>query len=99
MPSASSPRRRAVAAYKERLFDGGLEMFMQPAVDLDAGSVYLFESLARLRLEDGSVLPPAAFLQHLNAAETDRLFRLGLDQVLACLAAWDGLETLRRGSP
>lgn len=79
------------AANKERLFDGGLEMFMQPAVDVDAGVVYLFESLARLRLEDGSLLPPAAFLPQLSAAETDGLFRLGLDQVLGHLSGWEGL--------
>lgn len=96
--AGAAPRRPAapdaaglVASYKERLFAGGLEMFMQPAVDIDAGVVYLFESLARLRLEDGSLVPPAAFLPQLSAAETDRLFRLGLDQVLGHLAAWGGL--------
>ena len=62
---------------------------MQPAVDLLNGGVYLFEALARLRLDDGSYLPPAAFLPHLAAAETDQLFRTGLDRVLAQLAAWD----------
>ncbi|WP_346924717.1 EAL domain-containing protein [uncultured Arthrobacter sp.] len=98
MRAEPDPAGKAAAAYKERLFAGGLEMFMQPAVDLDAGGVHLFESLARLRLEDGSFLPPAAFLQHLNAAETDRLFRLGLDQVLACLAGWDGLGLSARVS-
>ena len=91
-PAEADSAGDAVALYKERLFDGGLEMFMQPAVDLDAGVVYLFESLARLRLVDGSLVPPAAFLPHLSAAETDKLFRVGLDQVLDCLSAWDGLE-------
>ncbi len=79
----------AAVRYKERLFGGGLEMFMQPAVDLLNGGVYLFEALARLKLDDGSHLPPAAFLSDLAAAETDQLFRTGLDQVLAQLAAWD----------
>ena len=91
-PVEADPAGDAVALYKERLFDGGLEMFMQPAVDLHAGVVYLFESLARLRLVDGSLVPPAAFLPHLSVAETDRLFRVGLDQVLDCLSAWDGVE-------
>lgn len=90
MPVQPGAGSGPVNLLKERLFGGGLEMFMQPAVDLGAGSVYLFEALARLRLVDGSVLPPAAFLQYLSEAETDRLFRLGLDQALACLPAWDG---------
>ena len=77
------------AQYRDRLFGGGLEMFMQPAVDLLNGGIYLFEALARLKLDDGSHLPPAAFLPHLGAAETDQLFRHGLNQVLAQLAAWD----------
>ena len=85
----------SAAMYTERLFGGGLEMFMQPAVDLREGGVYLFESLARLRLEDGSYLPPAAFLSRLNPAEVDLLFRLGLDQALGWLAEWEsqGLST------
>lgn len=78
-----------VATYKDRLFNGGLEMFMQPAVDLRDGSVYLFESLARLRLSDGTFVPPAAFLPHLGAGEVDLLFRLGLDQALGRLAEWE----------
>lgn len=86
----ADPAGGSAASYKERLFGGGLEMFMQPAVDFDSGGVYLFESLARLRLGDGSLVPPAAFLQHLSTAETARLFRVGLDQALAYLAAWDG---------
>ena len=62
----------AAVRYKERLFSGGLEMFMQPAVDLLNGGVYLFEALARLRLDDGSYLPPAAFLSNLAAAGDGR---------------------------
>lgn len=89
-PAEADPSAGSVTLYRERLFGGGLEMFMQPAVDLDAGAVHLFESLARLRLGDGSLLPPAAFLPHLSAAETARLFREGLDQALSCLAAWEG---------
>ena len=81
----------SMALYRERLFAGGLEMFMQPVVDLRDGSVYLFESLARLQLEDGSHVPPAAFVPYLGPAEIDRLFRQGLDQVLAQLAEWNAL--------
>lgn len=79
----------AGALYCKRLFDGGLEMFLQPVVDLQEGRVYLFEALARLRLEDGRYVSPAEFLPYLGPAETDRLFRRGLDQVLAQLAEWD----------
>lgn len=79
----------AATGYTERLFNGGLRMFLQPAVDLSQGGVYLFEALARLQLEDGGYVPPAAFLPHLEPADVDRLFRLGLEQVLAQLAEWD----------
>ena len=89
--TSADPAGDVVASYKEELFDGGLEMFMQPVVDLHAGSVYLFESLARLRLARRQPCAAGNIPPHLSPAETDMLFGVGLDQVLACLAAWDGL--------
>ena len=76
-------------AYRERLLNGGLRMDVQPIVDLRDGRLCKVEALARLVLPDGSVVPPAMFLPLLGSAELDRLFELGLDQVLADLARWD----------
>ena len=74
---------------RERLFSGGLEMFVQPVVDLVDGSCRRVEALARLRLADGTLLPPAHFLPILGDTELDRLLRQGLDQVCRQLRAWD----------
>ena len=74
---------------RERLFSGGLEMFVQPVVDLVDGSCRRVEALARLRLADGTLLPPARFLPILGDTELDRLLRQGLDQVCQQLRAWD----------
>ncbi len=76
-------------AYRERLLNGGLRMDVQPIVDLRDARLLKVEALARLVMPDGSVLPPAMFLPLLGSAELDRLFDLGLDQVLADLARWD----------
>jgi len=75
--------------YRERLFDGGLTMYVQPIVDLARGRVVAGEALARLRLQGGTVLSPGAFLPLLGEAELARLFRLTLDRALAALAGWD----------
>lgn len=86
-----SPAAAAAAAhaYRERLFAGGLCMYFQPIADLRTGEVRFLEALARLSLEDGTVLAPAAFLPLLTDADMDRLFRTGLEQILHQLAAWD----------
>lgn len=73
---------RQAIALRERVFSGGLEMFMQPVVDLRSGVVVKFESLARLRLEDGSTVSPAMFLPVLGDSDLDHVFRIGLDQAL-----------------
>lgn len=75
--------------YRERLFAGGLEMFVQPIVDLRDGRVGKVEALARLRCEDGSVLSPALFLPLLGETELHWLFRQGLEQSLGWLARWE----------
>lgn len=78
-------------AWRERLFAGGLEMFVQPIVDLRGGAVSKVEALARLRCEDGSVVSPGLFLPLLGEAELHWLFREGLEQALSWLARWDAL--------
>lgn len=75
-------------AYRQRLFDGGLEMHVQPIVDLQERRLAKVEALARLRLEDGSLVSPDVFLPLLRPAELDRLFVLGLEQALVAQAAW-----------
>ncbi len=76
-------------SYRDRLFSGGLRMFFQPVVDLRSGTLRRLEALVRLALEDGTVLPPAAFLPSLAEADVDRLFRTGLDHALRQLSGWD----------
>jgi EAL domain-containing protein (putative c-di-GMP-specific phosphodiesterase class I) len=86
------PIRRVLSlapAHRERLFTGGLCMYFQPVIDLHSGKVHLLEALSRLRLKDGSVLPPAAFVPHLSEKDTHLLFREGLEQSLAQLASWN----------
>ncbi len=70
------------AALRERLFAGGMQMHLQPVVDLRDGTVHKVEALARLQLADGRVLPPGAFLAVLGDADLDHVFRLGLDLAL-----------------
>lgn len=76
-------------SYRERLLNGGLRMHMQPVIDLRTGSTYLVEALARLELEDGTLIAPAAFLPVLTELDVALLFRQALDQVLGQLAEWD----------
>jgi PAS domain S-box-containing protein len=76
-------------SYRERVLDGGLRMHMQPVIDLRTGSTYLVEALARLELEDGTLISPGAFLPLLTEQDVALLFRLALDHVLAQLAEWD----------
>ncbi|MBC7441082.1 MAG: EAL domain-containing protein [Ramlibacter sp.] len=101
--SAGRPERRSESGLadarhrsdRDQLFAGGLSMFMQPVFDLGTGLLSRVEALARLILEDGTVVPPARFLPALDDADLDELFRLGLDQALGWLARWDsqGLST------
>ena len=80
-PAPAIAAQRA-AALRERLFAGGLQMHLQPVLDLRDGSVHKVEALARLQLADGSVLPPNDFLAVLGDADLDHVFRLGLDLAL-----------------
>lgn len=71
-----------------RALDTGLQVHLQPIINLREGTVHLFEALARLALPDRSLLAPAEFLPHLAVADVDRLFRLVLDQALAQFGRW-----------
>lgn len=68
---------------------GAIEMVYQPIVDLATGSVSSVEALARLRTETGTLLGPDHFLPLCSTEELVHLFREGLDQALAQVAAWE----------
>lgn len=92
---AAEPLQRAMAlssaatTHRDRLFNGGLQMHYQPVIDLRSGELHLLEALARLRLDDGSILPPGVFLPELDEEDTHRLFRHSLEQTLQQLSDWD----------
>ncbi len=80
---------------RQRLFSGGLHMFMQPIIDLATGRLLKVEALARLKDTDDTIFSPTLFLTLLTHDELDRLFLMGLEQSLEWLHAWDaqGLST------
>ena len=82
------------AQIRSALYGGGLEMFVQPIIDLANGAVAKVEALARLRTPQGSLLAPGQFLPALGEADLDALFRQGLQQGLAHLRCWreEGLD-------
>ena len=75
--------------WRQSLFDDGLEMHMQPIVDLQAGQPYMVEALARLRLPGGELVTPGSFLPWFGRPELTRLFRAGMTQSLQELAAYE----------
>lgn len=84
--------------YRERLFGGGLTMYLQPVADMTSGEVVAAEALARLRLPGGAVLAPGTFLPVLGEVELARLFRLTLDRALDALVAWDACPSVPAGT-
>ncbi|MGV8845774.1 EAL domain-containing protein [Tessaracoccus sp.] len=88
-PSTPDGSSQTALHYRQRLVAGGLRMHMQPIIDLRTGGTHFFEALARLELEDGTLVLPGAFLPLLTEAEVTLLFRQALEQVLGQLAEWD----------
>ncbi|WP_374554089.1 sensor domain-containing phosphodiesterase [Aquitalea pelogenes] len=86
---AAAIRQNLAVALRERLFAGGLTMYLQPLVELNSGRVLKAEALARLVKEDGQVVSPGVFLPLLGDADLDHLFRLGLDKALGQLSELD----------
>ncbi|MGA8008113.1 MAG: EAL domain-containing protein, partial [Thiomonas sp.] len=74
---------------RQRLFDGGLRMFMQPIINLETGRPCKVEALARLEQPSGEIVAPALFLPLLGDVELNRLFRMGLDIGLEQIRVWD----------
>lgn len=93
MTRASQSRWHAIdtgeaARMRSLLYSGGVEMFVQPVVDLTSGALIKVEALARLRTPEGAILPPGQFLPALGETDLDSLFRQGLAQGLAHLRRW-----------
>lgn len=86
LPAVAADER---ALWRQRLFGGGLRMFMQPIVDLREQRCTRVEALARLQLDERSLLTPGRFLPVLGQHELDRLFLDGLHQSLQALADWE----------
>ncbi|KQV24613.1 bifunctional diguanylate cyclase/phosphodiesterase [Yonghaparkia sp. Root332] len=85
-PSAPSPVHPPAEGV---LSLGAITMLYQPIVDLETGAVASVEALARLVTGDGRILGPEQFLPFCTGQELVELFRVGLDQTLAQLVAWD----------
>lgn len=88
-PLAIQGRSQTALTYCERLLNGGLRMHMQPVIDLETGATHFVEALARLELEDGTLVQPGEFLPLLSESDIALLFRQALEQVLRQLAEWD----------
>ncbi len=82
LPLGQAQARRAA------LFGGGLQMWMQPVVELTANRLRKVEALARLVLPSGEVISPGGFLPLLGGPELRRLFEQGLTLSLQALADW-----------
>ena len=76
------------AQIRSLLYGGGVEMFVQPIVNLADGALVKVEALARMRTPDGAILAPGQFLPALGDTDLDALFRQGLAQGLAHLRRW-----------
>ena len=76
------------ARIRSLLYGGGVEMFMQPIVNLADGTLVKVEALARLRTPEGAILVPGQFLPALGETDLDSLFRQGLSQGLAHVGRW-----------
>ena len=86
LPAVAADER---ALWRQRLFGGGLRMFMQPIVDLRQQRCTRVEALARLQLDERTLLTPGRFLPVLGQHELDRLFLDGLNLSLQALLDWE----------
>ena len=77
------------SAWRQRLFGGGLRMHMQPIVHLPSAACTKVEALARLQLDERTLLTPGRFLPVLGQHELDRLFLDGLNLSLQALLDWE----------
>ena len=57
--------------YKKALLEDRIIPYFQPIIDVESNSLHKFEALARIRLEDGTIISPAMFLE---AAKIDKTY-------------------------
>ena len=93
MTRASQSRWLAIdtaqsAQIRSLLYGGGVEMFVQPIIELSSGRLVKVEALARLRTPEGTLIGPCEFLPALGETDLDSLFRQGLKQGLGHLRRW-----------
>lgn len=74
--------------WRQAFYNNGIRLFYQPIVNLKTGYIEKVEALARLMLEDGSVIAPNQFIPRLNENQIIQLFREGLAQGLTQLRQW-----------
>ncbi len=86
--------RQRVRALRDLLYGRGLNMWVQPIVDLQTGAVPRVEALARLHDPNGGVFSPEKFLPAFGEQEIHALFRHGMHQALDLAHGWReaGLE-------
>lgn len=74
---------------KRLLYTGGLTFFYQPIVQMQDGACFLLEALARLKDDDGNIIPPGAFFPYFGYEELKFIFLEGLKQSFKQLNEWE----------
>ncbi|MBQ6401998.1 MAG: GGDEF domain-containing protein [Firmicutes bacterium] len=84
--------QRLISGFDKMLGDDQFRMYLQPLTLAD-GTPFGAEALARCVRDDGSVIPPADFIETLeNAGLIHELDVYMLEQAVAQLAAWKGTD-------
>ncbi len=78
----------AERAFRLLLYGEGLQMWVQPIVDLQTGTVSRVEVLARLHAPDGTVFLPGQFLPAFGQQELKVLFHRSLRRALSYVHEW-----------
>lgn len=66
--------------YKKALLEDRIIPFFQPIVDVKDNTIHKYEALARIRLEDGTIISPAMFLDSAKVDKTYEYFSRQLIQ-------------------
>ncbi len=86
-----------VHTWRQAFYNHGIFFDYQPIFNLRNGTLEKVEALARLRLDEGVIVPPGAFIPRLNEEQVVQLFRQGLETVLRQLLTWDAASAHRVG--
>ena len=87
-PRGSAVTEEQSCYLRDRLFSGGLRMYVQPIVNLRTGELLEVEALVRIQDANGTIIEPGSFLSLLGQNELDRLFHMGLEECLAFVEQW-----------